>query len=61
LWLAMRRSFSLISPLSVNPLHGSQKHPRGRKKTAISKVSFEYHVADFFDWQGEIHKEFVLE
>ena len=31
------------------------------EKIAISEVSCEDRVGDFFDWQGVIHKEFVPE
>ena len=57
----MRRGvLPTIRPLNVNPLHGSENLVTA-EKTAISEVSCEDHVGDFFDWQGVNNKEFVPE
>jgi len=52
----MRRGvLPTIRPLSVNPLHGSEKPRHGRKNCDFRSLV----LVVFFDWQGVIHKEFV--
>ena len=50
-----------IRPLNVNPLHGSEKPRRGRKKLRFQKSRVKNMLVIFFDWQGVIQKEFVPE
>jgi len=50
-----------IRPLNVNPLHGSGKPCHDRKKLRFQKSRMKTMLVIFFDWQGVIHKEFVLE
>ena len=58
----MRRGvLSTIRPLNVSLLHGSEKPRHGRKKLQFHKSRVKTMLVIFFDWQGEIHEEFVPE